>query len=188
MNNEKRWPWNMILTLLAVVAIGVGGAAAAWATDGEAAYYDKAVMRVHADESTMDVSAAVYTGWIPLLTIAPPAGVAMEDVRVVVDLDKVTTGFADATGWDTETMQLSIARKVDGTNWRTAHNLIVPSSAIAADDADNLSIEIPIGHVGPNEGVRIMIKVSAEAAADAVFPYVAYYKSSSRATFTDVDP
>jgi hypothetical protein len=181
--NPNRF-FALVLSLLLVVGLGFN----AGAGDEDARFFDRSFLRVHADSSTIDISAADYTAWQTLVTIAPASNQAMSDVRVVVDLDKATTGFADATDWTDETLQISIARKVDGTNYRTCHNLITPSTAIAADDADGLSLEIAVGDVGPTEDLRIMVKVSAEGGADAVIPYVVTYKSPERATFTDVDP
>lgn len=154
------------------------------AADSELRLFDRQLARVSTGTAYIDTSAAVYTGWVTLITVAPDDAHALEDVKVVVDLDLETTGFAEASGYDTETLQLAIARKVDGTNWRTVHNLITPGTAIAADDSDNLCLELSAGLVGPGEGLRIMVKLSAEAAADVALPYVVYYRSGASAVVT----
>lgn len=170
-----------------LIALALALPAGAGPTE-ESRLYDASKLRVDTGTAYIDTSAATYTNWTNLVTIAPENGFAMQDVRVVVDLDKATSGFADATGWDTETLQLSIARKVDGTNWRTCHNLITPSSAIAADDADGLYLELVVGEVGPTEDVRVEVKVSAEAAADVQLPYAVIYRAGAAATVTPVTP
>lgn len=172
------------LAFLALVLV-VGLGFKALAGDNEVSSFDKSVIRTHSSAAWIDTSAADYTGFQTLVTITPPSGVAMSDVRIVVDLDKATDGLAESSGWDTETLQLSISRKVDGTNYRVCHNLITPSTAIAADDADNRSIEIDVGTIGPGELLKLVVKVSAEAAGDVELPYLVYYRSPERAAFTD---
>lgn len=176
-----------LIALLVALVLVAGLGFNALAGDSEARSFDRSVIRAHASTSWIDTSAADYTGWTALVTITPPPTVGMADVRIVIDLDEATDGFADSSGWDTETLQLSVARKVDGTNYRTCHNLITPSTAIAADDADGLSIELDAGTIGPNELLQLRVKVSAEAAGDVELPYVVYYRSPERATFTDVE-
>jgi hypothetical protein len=177
---------TVLLAFSVTILAGLSPAGAA--PTEEARLFDRSLLRVETGDATIDISAADYTAWQNLVTIAPDPGGAMQDVRVILDLDKATTGFADATGWDTETLQVSIARKVDGTNWRTCHNLITPSTAISADNATDLSLELTIGEVGPTEDVRVMVKVSAEGGADAVLPFVVYYRAAAGATITPVSP
>lgn len=176
----------VLLALAVFVLAGLRPAGAA--PHEEARLFDRSFLRVETGTAYIDTSAAVYTGWTNLLTIAPNPGDAMQDVRVLIDLDKTTLGYAEATGWDTETLQISVSRKVNGTDWRTCHNLITPSTAIAADAADDMSLELIIGEVGPTEDVRVVVKVSAEAAADVQLPYVVYYRSAAGATVTPVVP
>jgi len=173
-------------TLLAVALALVVGLGLNAQADEDVRLFDRQLMRVVDGTADIDTSAADYTGWVNLIEILPNDNNALQDVRIVIDLDKATTGFADASGYDTETIQISIARKVDGTNYRTATNLAVPATAIAADDADGLSIEIDIGEVGPTEDLQIRVKLSAEAAADVELPFILYYRSGSAATVTPV--
>lgn len=174
------------VVLLAACAVSAGLSPAEAAPHEEARLFDRSLLRVETGTAYIDTSAAVYTAFVNLLTITPDPGGAMQDVRVVIDLDLTTTGFAEATGYDTETIQFSVSRKVDGTNWRTAQNLIVPSTALAADDADNKSVELIIGEVGPTEDVRVVVILSAEAASDVALPYLVYYRAAAGATVTPV--
>jgi hypothetical protein len=176
-----------LLAPLLLLVLGVFGALALRGERAQAEdlrFFDRSLVRTSSGTAYIDTSAADYTAWQTLITITPESGHALEDVRVVVDLDKATTGFADATGYDTETIQLSVALKVDGTNWRTITNLAAPSTAIAADNADDLAVELNLRTVGCTEGLKVMVKLSAEAASDVALPYVIYYRSAAAATVT----
>lgn len=172
-----------LATLATLLLVGLFGIFAPAQADEEVRLFDRQLVRVDTGDTYVDVSAADYTSWQALVTIAPDDNHALQDVKVVIDLDKATTGFADA--YTTETLQVAIARKVDGTNWRTTHNLITPSSAIAASAADGLCLELDVGLVGPTEDVRIEVKLSAES-TDVAFPFVVYYRSGASATVTAV--
>lgn len=170
----------------AILALVLVGALAytAGAADSDKRLFDRAKLEVSTGTAYIDTSAATYTSFVALVTITPDDQHALMECKVVIDLDKATTGFADATGYDSETIQFCVERKVDGTNWRAAKNLELPATALAADDADNTSVELDIGLVGPDEDVRVSVKLSAEAESDVALPYVVYYRSGARATIT----
>ena len=133
-------------------------------------------------DTYVDVSAGVYTGWLPLLTVAPSGSLAAYDVFVAIDLDKATTGFAATQ--TTQTAQFAVARKIDGTNWR--RDLASITAALAGDNADTQYHGFVIGEVGPNEDVRIEVILSAEN-GDIVFPYLVQYRGGP-VTVTAVTP
>lgn len=137
-------------------------------------------LNVARGETDIDVSAAVYTGWIALLTIAPPTGEVLTDVEVVFDLAKATTGFAAVH--TSETIQFAVQRKVDGTNWRTEATSV--TTAISGTNAAAGATKLVIGTVGPQEQVRIAVKLSAEV-GDTEFPYALTYRGETP-TITEV--
>lgn len=166
--------------LLALALVGAGLLGIAHATDTDKRLFDRSKLELSMGVATITTTAADFTAWQPLITIAPDPQHAIQDLRVAIDLDKATTGFADA--YTSETISFAIARKVDGTNWRTATN--TATTAVAADDSDGFSRELFVGTVGPDDDVRIMVKLSAEANANFVLPYLVHYRSGVRATIT----
>lgn len=171
-----------IVMLLALLVVGALVAPALWAVDNTFPLRDRSALETSTGTAYIDTSAATYTSYQALVTVTNPGSQALEDVRVLVDLDLTSTGFAEASGWDTETITLAVSRKVDGTNWRTDE--ASDTAALAADDADNACLVLNVGTVGPDEDVRIVVKVSAEAAADVALPYVVQYRGGARATIT----
>jgi len=129
-------------------------------------------------EADIDVSAADYTAFVALLTIAnPSAKNFIEDAWVFFDLDKATTGFG--AGYTTQTIQFAVARKVDGTNYKIEANsngdglTATVTGTVAASDR---MMGIHIGPIGPNEDARIVVVLSAETANDAELPYALYFR------------
>jgi len=139
-----------------------------------------------AGETDIDISEAVYTGFVALLTIANPSSRNfIEDCWVHFDLAKATTGFA-ATHSGSKTITFGVGRKVDGTNYRVDHNTQGDriSSAIAEDAGALLGCSIHVGPIGPDEDCVIYVKLSAEE-ADCAIPYVVYYRGPAP-TITEV--
>ncbi len=145
------------------------------------AVYNLVVPTIITGEADIDVSGPDYTAYENLVTIVPAAGSPLSDVRIVFDLDKTSSGWAD-TG-TTETLQLAVARKVDGTNWVRHDD--GATSAIVANNADGDSLELVIGDVGVTEEVRIEVILSAEA-GDTELPFALSYKALSAPTVTAV--
>lgn len=142
----------------------------------------------------IDVSAADYTtvGGIAILTIAPAT--TMFDVCVDLDFMKATTGLFVVN--TTQTVQIMVQTKIDGTNWRTIYGWPAASSATgltvpdAAQDLDALD-DSPghrfyIGTIGVSQQARLTIELSAETGGDAEIPYAVYYRSASTPTVTAV--
>lgn len=152
-------------------------------SDTDTRLLDRSKMQVSTGTATMTMANADFTTWQAFCTIVPDGQHALYDTRVVVDLAKASTGFAAVA--TSATIQLSVARKVDGTNWRTATNLA--TTAVSGTNAAALSAEMVIGSVGPTEQVRLTCKLSAEG-TDFVLPFVVYYRSGARATITAGGP
>lgn len=149
--------------------------------------YSEGLLRIQTGEADIDVSEADYTNYQVLATIAPGAQHALEDLRVVFDLAKATTGFA--AGHTSQTITFVIARKIDGTNWRRIKS--TETTALSGTNSANGTsvcgaMDLLIGDVGPTEQVRIEVKLSAENSVDIELPFVATYKAGARATFTPV--
>jgi hypothetical protein len=142
----------------------------------------------------VDVSASDYTteGGIAILTITPSVNIA--DVVVDLDLNKASTGLLVVN--TTETLQIMVQTKVDGTNWRTIHGwpaassmtgLTVPDAADDLDAADDSpGHRFYIGPVGAGQEVRLTLQLSAETGGDAEIPYVVYYRGATAPTVTAV--
>lgn len=163
---------------IALTFLALSGAPSS-ATDSDKRLFDREKLQVSTGTATCTMSAAVWTNSTAVLTIVPDAQHALQTVRVVFDLDKATTGFA--ANFTSATIQFSIARKVDGSNWREANN--AKTTAVSGTNSALQSIDLDLGVVGPDEQVRIQIKLSAET-ADFVLPYVVYYRAGVRATIT----
>lgn len=131
-------------------------------------------LTIETGEADIDISAAVYTGYQALLTIAPLAGRPLTDVEVTFDLAKASTGFA--AGHTDETITFAVQRKVDGTNWRT--DAASETTAISGTNSAAMAQKVTIGNVTPDEQARVVVKLSAEA-ADAELPYVLTYRGES---------
>jgi len=151
------------------------------ATDFSSRLFDSQVMTSSVGTASINSATATYTSWQPIITITPQTGQAMQDVRVVVDLDAATTGVASTL--TSQTLQFTIARKVDGTNLRFSNNLA--TATLSGTNSSKLSIELPIGLVGPTETVALAVKASSmTGVAVMTLPSVVYYRSQSRATVT----
>lgn len=149
--------------------------------------------RVYSGTTDIDVSAADYTtvGGIAFLTIVPDHATC--EVIVDIDMLKATTGLLVVN--TTETVQIMMQSAIDGTNWRTIQGwpaassmtgLTVPDAAQDLDALDDSPAKrFVFGPVGPTQGCRLTITLSAETGGDAEIPYVVYVKGGS-ATVTAV--
>ncbi len=125
---------------------------------------------------------AENTAYYPILTIAPAAGAPLRNVKVIIDLAKVTTGFAAVES--AATINLRVARKVDGTNWRG--DTAVLAAALSGTLAAGRCVEINVGAVGVTEQARIEIIMSADATSDMELPYNVIYEGMTAPTITPV--
>lgn len=131
---------------------------------------------------TTDIDDSVQTETTPynLLTIAA-GDYPCADVEVWLDLAKATTGFAAVES--TATIQICVARKVDGTNWRREAYV---EAALSGTNAASRMQKVSIGTVSPGADAAIFIVLSADATADMEIPYVVSYKGPTAPTVTPV--
>lgn len=175
MNTFKRY--FLAAILLCVVAF----AGLAKATDFSFRLFDSQVMTSSIGTASLNSATATYTNWQPLITITPVPGQALQDLRIVIDLDQASTGVA--TQLTSQTLQFTTFRKIDGTNTRYANNLA--TTALSGTNSSKQSIELIGGLAGPTETVGLAVKASSMTGlAVATIPYVIYYRSQSRVTVT----
>lgn len=129
----------------------------------------------------IDDSAQTETSWFPILTITPSSGAPLADVVVAIDLAKATTGFAAVES--SVTLQLRVARKIDGTNWR---GRAAQEAALSGTLAAGRSQELVVGDVGVTEAVRIEALFSGDVTADMELPYAITFKGTTAPTVTAV--
>lgn len=173
--------YTLAAVILAVLAT-LTGIALASGSEVEYRAVDLSIARIHSGSTYVDVSAATYTSYVTLLTVEPDNNNVLTDCKVVLDLDfgASTNGFAG--GYTTETIQFAVARKIQGL-WRVDDE--VETATVVGDNADSRCVTLDIGMVGPDEDVRVYVKLSAEQ-TDICVPYLFMYKSGASATFTDV--
>ncbi|MHC4091113.1 MAG: hypothetical protein ACYSVY_12710 [Planctomycetota bacterium] len=134
--------------------------------------FEYLTIRTATGECDIDISEAVYTGFIDILTITPAAGESLDDVTVDFDLNKATTGYhAVATGADT--IDFAVLSKIDGTNWRGIQNgtQVIAGSPASEDDGQRFKI----GAIPAGGAVKIQVKLNAER-GDTEIPYRVTYK------------
>ena len=131
---------------------------------------------------TTDIDDSAQTETTPynLLTIAA-GSFPIADVEVWLDLHKATTGFGAVE--TSATIQIAVARKVDGTNWRREAYV---EAALSGTNASNRMQKVNIGSVSPNADAAIFIVLSADATSDMEVPYVVHYKGPEAPTVTAV--
>jgi len=105
-----------------------------------------------------------------ILTITPAALTPLRDVEVIIDLALATTGFAAVE--TAVTIQLCVARKVDGTNWRREAYV---EAALSGTNAAARSQKLVIGNVGVTEEVAIFAVYSADVTTNMSLPYIINY-------------
>jgi hypothetical protein len=132
---------------------------------------------------TTDIDDSVQTETTPysILDIIPATDCPLEDVEVIIDLAKATTGFAAVES--SATVQFAVARKVDGTNWRRE---AYQEAALSGTLAAGRCAKINVGKVGVTQGARIYAVFSADVTADMELPYVVAYRGDEAPTVTPV--
>ena len=134
-------------------------------------------------QTAIDDSVQTETTAWNILTITALPGTPLADVEVLIDLAKATTGFAAVES--SATIQLAVARKVDGTNWRReAYN----EAALSGTNAANRCQKLRIGNIAAEESVAIFAVMSADATSDILLPYEVLYKGGAAPTITPVVP
>lgn len=129
----------------------------------------------------IDDSAQTETTAWSILTIAADAYSAVDDVEVQIDLAKATTGYA--TVESTATIQLCVARKVDGTNYRREAYV---EAALSGTNAAARMQKIPVGKIAAGETIAIYAVMSADATSDMELPYKVIYRGNVAPTVTAV--
>jgi len=138
-----------------------------------------------AGEADIDITAADYTGYIALLTIAPAASSPLVDCYIDLDLNLATTGW-DTVSTASDTIDICAAVKIDGTNYRGIANATQVTAAGDGSLALNVSgVRLNIGTVGVTEDVVVYVKLSVER-ADAAIPYRVFYRAAAAPTITPV--
>lgn len=132
---------------------------------------------------TTDIDDSVQTESTPwsILTIAADAYNALQDVEVQIDLAKATTGYAAVES--SATIQLAVARKVDGTNYRREAYV---EAALSGTNAAGRMQKIPVGKIAAGETVAIYAVMSADATSDMELPYKVIYRGLVAPTVTAV--
>jgi len=136
----------------------------------------------------IDISEADYTVYALLLTIANPSRRNfIDDCYVCFDLAYAGTGFG-AAGGAGSTIELAVARKVDGTNYRIGCNTGAGDdetpTMTGAVAAVSRGMGLRVGPIGPNEDAQIWVRLSAEV-ADLQLPYFVYSRGPAP-TITEV--
>ena len=121
----------------------------------------------------IDDSAQTESTAFPILTITPQVNRPLEDVVVMLDLAKATTGFAAVE--TSVTVVFSVARKVDGTNWRRE---AINEAALSGTNAAGRMQRINVGPVLPGEDAAIYATFSGDVTADMEIPFVVYYRGA----------
>jgi hypothetical protein len=137
--------------------------------------------RVLTGEADIDISAAVYTAYVELLRIEPVS--ALRDLVIDLDFNKATTGW-DAVSTASDTLDLAVFAKIDGTNYRyleSATQLIAVGGAAHTTAGRRLKI----GAVDVGEDISIRVKLSAER-GDIEIPYRINYCSETAPSVTAV--
>ena len=138
-----------------------------------------------AGEADIDISAADYTGYVALLTVAPAASSPLFDCYIDFDLNKATTGW-DNVSTAADTIDLCAAAKIDGTNYRGIANATQVAAAGNGTLALNINgVRLNIGPVGVDEDVVVYVKLSVER-ADVQIPYRVFYRAAAAPTITPV--
>lgn len=132
----------------------------------------------------IDISVAVYTGYIAILTVEAEADI--NNLYLDFDLDKETSGVNDvATNADTASLLLQIA--LDGTLFvgveATANYTLTGTFGSIATGVSGKRFNV--GSLPTGAKAKVLIKLSAER-ADAEIPYGVTYTSAAAPTVTAV--
>jgi hypothetical protein len=137
--------------------------------------------KVSTGTADIDISAAVYTGFITLLTITPATGETLQDLQIDLAYNKATTGVS-AVATNSDTLDVQVIAKADDTN----HSRIAAGSQVTLTGSATPIITGERFKLGAVDGVvEVQVKLSAER-ADAEIPYKVTYRSLEEATITAV--
>lgn len=146
-----------------------------------AALYEHLRPKTLTGTTDIDDTAQTETTPYQILLIEPAPGAPLRDVEVIIDLHKAVTGFGAVE--TAITIQLCVARKVDGTNWRREAYV---EAALSGTNAANRSQKLVVGNVGVTEDVAIFAVFSADVTSDMELPYIINYCGLAAPTVTAV--
>lgn len=137
-------------------------------------------------EADVDISEAVYTGYITLMTITPAAGQSIRALSIELDYNKASTGY-DNVATAADVMDIAIVSKVDDTNFRQSMNgTQITANGNGSLEASEDGERFNVGVVSIGGEVRVMIKVDVER-DDFEVPYrVTWVGGATSLTITAV--
>jgi hypothetical protein len=138
-------------------------------------------LQVITGETDIDDGEQTETTPFTILTVAAHSQSDLHDVEVWIDLAKATTGYAAAES--TVTIQMGVARQVDGTNWRRE---AYAEAALSGTLSAGRMQKIPVGRIPAGQSVRIMAVTSGDVSADVELPYQVIYRGLYAPTVTPV--
>lgn len=138
-------------------------------------------IQVVSGTTDIDDSAQTETTPFVILTVAAPDNYSLHDVEVWIDLAKATSGFAAQE--TSVTIQMGVARQVDGTNWRRE---AYAEGALSGTNAALRMQKIPVGRIPAGQSVRIMAVTSSDVADDMELPFQVLYRGLAAPTVTPV--
>lgn len=130
----------------------------------------------------IDISEAVYTGFVTILTIAPAA--AVRDMTIYLDFDKETTGVNDVAT-NNDTLDAQVFTKVGGSVYVAVELMTQKTLTGTFGLAAGGGWMIKIPSLDTTQDLVIKVKLSAER-ADAEIPYRITYCSEQAPTVTAV--
>ena len=133
----------------------------------------------------IDITAAVYTGFIVCLTVAAPTG-GLRDLVIDLDWDKATTGVNEVAT-NSDTLDSHIQVSPDGTNYVAVEEMTqITLTGTAGSIADGKNgHRYKVGALSSGGSVKVMVKLSAER-SDAEIPYRVTYSGLGTPTITAV--
>ena len=143
-------------------------------------------LKVLTGVTDIDISAAVYTGYIAILTIVPATNEDLKDLVIDLDFDTATTGVNEvATNADTLDCLLQV--KADGTNYvgMEAMTQIILTGTAGSIVNGIGGHRFKVGALDSANAVKVLVKLSAER-ADAEIPYRITYIGKTAPTVTAI--
>lgn len=131
---------------------------------------DQLIVRESTGDADIDISAAVYTGYVNVLTVTAPA-TGLIDCVIDIDFNKATTGW-DTVATASDTLNCVLVKAIDGTNYRSTQ---LASATITANgdgtlDASESGVSFRVGCMQSGASVQVHVKMSAER-GDCELPY-----------------
>ncbi len=126
------------------------------------------IVRESTGDADVDISEAVYTGYINILTVTAPA-TGLLDCTIDIDFDKDTTGWNDvATHGDL--LDCVLVKAIDGTNYRSTQMASAQVTSAASLTSATSGMSFKVGPMQSGESVQVHVKMNNER-GDCAFPY-----------------